>query len=79
MSKIKEKIFGVVYLIVATLAFGHAANQAYQSEMAKSLETQGIDPTGRAATAGIFAAAFWPLYWSWELFEKVDGQPSGEK
>ncbi len=59
----KAILAAVIYILVAILTFGHAAANA-------SVTPEHFDPSGDRTATGVMAGLFWPLYWSWEMFEK---------
>lgn len=60
-------IMGVtIYLMTAVLTFGHAAGTTTCTNY------QGLvimDCPAERAMKGTFGGMFWPLYWSWVIFE----------
>lgn len=66
------------YAIIAVITFGHAASGAAVREDAEYNECNN-DPRytmcfrndAAPVAKGIAAAAIWPLYWSWEVFDRA--------
>lgn len=79
----REKIIPIIYLVLALLTFGHAANNSHKQfqmelaacEQGANQSMCGLAYADESPLVGAVSAALWPLYWSWELFEMVDGQP----
>lgn len=60
------------YLAAAVVTFGHAAAEAERLEVIEyqaCLRRDGACFRGAPGLNGFWAAALWPLYWSWEAFE----------
>jgi hypothetical protein len=63
MSSERAAIIGALaYAAVAIVTFGHAANGM------RSNPTWADAPADVVASGSLIAAAFWPLYWSWEAW-----------
>ena len=58
------RIAGIVYILLFVITFGYAATRADCTTKTWSFEQECRSVTG------ITAAIFWPLYWSWEMFDK---------
>lgn len=68
MSARSRKIVAIIYGFAAIITFGHsAANQTV------------CDPNDPCAYGRpVFAAAAWPLYWSWEIATIAQHRSAGE-
>lgn len=53
----------VLLFVMPVVTYGYAANQFMKRDY--------MD-TGSAGFVAIFAAVGWPLYWSWEIWDRVD-------
>lgn len=60
----KAILAAVIYLLAAILTFGHSASRSTLGD------TPMVSAVERRAATGVMAGLFWPLYWSWEMFEK---------
>jgi hypothetical protein len=60
----------IAYAIVALVTFAISASDPTRTCVRPRICTLNAD-----AAAGSISAAFWPLYWSWELAERARGAP----
>ncbi len=61
---------------IALLTFGYAASHptpCYSGGYSTPRSEIPCDSSTLAGTA-LFAGIFWPLYWSWEAWGRVDGE-----
>lgn len=58
--------FAGLYFAIAIATFGYAATNAVTCYAPADQPSHPCTP-GEAGLAGLGAALFWPLYWSWEL------------
>lgn len=59
----RKSIALTFYCVVGVVTFGHAAAHTCNRAIYPCI-------SGDRAMAGLIAAPFWPLYWSWELFDE---------
>lgn len=61
MTDRQALLIAVAYLLISVLTFGYAAGNA-RCEIASACQMD-------KAMSGLAGGMFWPLYWSWEIFE----------
>ena len=74
----RDDIGAALYAAMAVITFGHstaARQKVNAAEYANCLSVKAVVPQHQcwddpaiAPMGGIVAGAFWPLYWSWEVF-----------
>ena len=66
----RMKLALIGYAVVAIITFGHSAGGHFMATPPPCNLLAVVCPhqVGEAAIVGSAAAAFWPLYWSWEAW-----------
>ena len=63
----------ILYALVGIITFGHCAANTVIPRTHDG-KTTPFETENRVG-GGLFAGFFWPLYWSWEAFEKEVESP----